>query len=188
MNEIVKKINKMALMSDHLVADVNVDRVIKNLKKSHFKINVLSDVSLSKMEEGKGIYYFEAKFPFNTLEELEQFGSKWGRPRDNDAPKNMPRYFSKRAEKHKIAVEKSNFLPFYLGKQKNIRERIANHINCPSNSTTFSLKLKQRPKLISKVKFRVGYVMFNIKDNGYFCIELIEKAIRKKLNPIIGKQ
>lgn len=178
----------MALMRDCLLSEVNVDGVLKSLKKSLYKINILSDVPLLNMEEGKGIYYFEVKFPFNTFEELEKFGSKWGLPRGKKVEKNMPRYFTKRAEKHKVAVKKGYFIPFYLGKQNKIKERVANHINCPSTSTTFSLKLKQRPDLISELKFRIGYSIFNINNNGYFCIELIEKAIRNKLNPIIGKQ
>ncbi len=133
-----------------------------------------------------GVYLFEVKFSFRTKEELEAFGDRWGRHRAENLPKSMPRYYSTRAEKHYKRLEAGMFIPFYLGKEQNVDDRIYGHIHGVEDSSTSSLKLLSRLALLENCEIRCGAVTLDIDEGAYFSIALIESALRLELHPIIG--
>ena len=56
------------------------------------------------------------------------------------------------------------------------------------DKTVYALKLRARKNILKNIDFKLGYVEFDISDDSYFCIELLEKEVRKVLRPIVGKQ
>lgn len=133
-----------------------------------------------------GVYLFEVKFPFQDKKELEAFGMRWGKPRAENHPKALPRYYSTRAKNHYEKLETGAFIPFYLGKEQNVSERIRSHIHGVTDDSTYSLKLLSRPELLEGCEVRYGAVTLDIDKDAYFSVALIESALRQELQPIIG--
>jgi len=85
--------------------------------------------------------------------------------------------------------------PFYLGKAENIHKRINEHCLQEKHKKTFSLKLKHRQYLLENSKLSVSAftlnnleLKFNDKSALQFVLTNLEKEMRKKINPWIGKQ
>jgi hypothetical protein len=133
-----------------------------------------------------GVYLFEVKFPYQSMGELEAFGERWGKPGAENLPKSLPRYYSKRAKNHYEKLGTGVFIPFYLGKEKNVCKRISGHIHGEADASTSSLKLLSNIHLLESCEVRYGAVTFDIDDGAYFSVALIESALREELHPIIG--
>lgn len=133
-----------------------------------------------------GVYFFEVKFPYQTKDELEAFGVRWGKSRAKDLPKSLPRYHSTRAKIHYNNLGTGAFIPFYLGKGQDVNERILGHIHGVEDDSTYSLKLLSRQHLLEHCEIRYGAVVFDIDSEAYFGVALIETALRQELHPIIG--
>jgi hypothetical protein len=93
-----------------------------------------------------------------------------------------------RAQKHLQNLHAGKFIPFYLGRNKNIRSRVMQHVRGKKESATYGLKLLSREYLLKGCKFRASGIVFKTSRDAYFCVEFLEAAIRKSLHPIIGKQ
>ena len=137
---------------------------------------------------GPGIYYFDIRFPFSTEPEFTQFLRAWGSKGASNLQKGTSRSYPKRAKQHIAKVEASEFVPFYLGKNMNVQDRVIQHLTGAADAGTYGLKLLTRSKLLDGCTIRVGGVVFEVDPKAYFCIEFLEAAIRERLHPIIGKQ
>lgn len=91
-------------------------------------------------------------------------------------------------KKHAFAIAAGQFIPFYLGKEKNVRSRLEGHLNAAQASSTYSLKLLERAHLLTGIQFKVSALALSVDDEAYFCVSLFEAALRKLLHPIIGRQ
>jgi hypothetical protein len=78
------------------------------------------------------------------------------------------------------------WMPFYLGKSKNVAKRVLEHINLPVDKTTFALKLKARPTMATRV-FRLHTLKMQV-NNYDVIVPAFESALRNRLHPLIGKQ
>lgn len=125
---------------------------------------------------------------FNRLEAL------WSES-DERANSTYPKLIKKRLLKHyNLKSNKNNFIdkdwvPLYLGINKNIQKRVFQHIKC--DSSTFSLKLSQLSATdFKEIPIRVSISAFpNLESKSrYMIVKEIEKNLRDKLHPLVGKQ
>lgn len=97
--------------------------------------------------------------------------------------KFTPNTKKKRIKCHNTLNE---WLPIYLGKSKNVAARVLEHINLGIEKTTFALKLKARANMANR-QFRLSALRLQVKNYDLIAPAL-EKALRNRFNPIIGKQ
>lgn len=188
MQEIEQLIREAAELRQRLTTNDIVDRVISKMRANMHEFALIDPNPFSHIPTGKGLYLFETKFPFSTMAELNAFGEAWGVAKGAKIVNNCPRFYSRRAWNNLGKITVGEFLPLYLGKQEDINARVNLHLTDVLTSTTYGLKLKARASLFDGCKFRVGGVILDIPSNGYFCVELIEAAVREKLHPLLGKQ
>lgn len=82
--------------------------------------------------------------------------------------------------------ELTDYIPMYIGKSKRIKGRVYEHIFKDINKTTFALKLKARENIKNET-FRLSFL--RVDTNNYdWIVPVIERTLRNKINPIIGKQ
>lgn len=139
-----------------------------------------------KLFDSPGIYLFWVKF---ANKDLSDFQNSW-----ESAKKTIsyyPQFNKKRAEKAEKQYNLEDYLPFYLGKSENIKSRVIQHIDLKGNKTTYALKLKaicKDQENIGQNQFFVSQLRFPFSDESYFLLDIVEKELRNRLNPIIGKQ
>ncbi len=183
------EIDHLGELHSQLIRQDNILRIIGKLNKSNpFNVSN-SSAFIDRLPRSKGLYTFYAQFDFKDHHSLIEFGSRWGNKNDRNSPSNLPR-FHKNNAKYKTNIEllsAGEYLPFYLGKSEAIRDRVESHIRTGLDKTVYALKLITRPEVIKNVNFRLGYVEFDINNKSYFCVELLEKAVRSVIRPIIGK-
>jgi hypothetical protein len=78
------------------------------------------------------------------------------------------------------------WLPLYIGKNKDIYKRIIEHIDLSPEKNTYAMKLRHRINTHG-LEFRVTTLEFEV-TNYDFIIPHIERSLREKYNPLIGKQ
>ena len=191
MKDLIKNLNLLSEIKATITNLKSIQNCEKRLRNSIKDINLNEKIDQLNLSDQAGIYFIEALFPFKTKDDLNNFGCKWGKSGTKDTstlPKYTTRFYSKKADNHIQSICDGQYIPFYLGKSMNIKSRINTHLFSNAGDTTFSLKLLSRPEVIEGIKFRVGYVVLDINNDAYFGVKLIEKELRKRLNPIIGKQ
>lgn len=185
----IEKIFKEANdLRSRLVVKENIDEILRKLRESKIEFCLEDENPFATVCEKPGIYFIEAKFQFTTEEELKRFGETWGYANGTNLVSNCPRFYKSRVKSNLSALRNSEYIPFYLGKQQNVKARLDLHLNGHLESTTYGLKLKSRHESLKKCSLRASWVTFNSTASNYFCVELIESALREKLNPLIGKQ
>lgn len=137
---------------------------------------------------GPGLYFIEIKFPFRTEEGLIDFVGRWGTKGGDGLQKATSRSYANRAKRHLQKVKAGEFVPLYLGKNKNVRSRLIQHLTGKTDAATYGLKLLSRSAVLEGCQLRAGAVDFTINRDAYFCIALLEAALRDKIHPIVGKQ
>lgn len=156
---------------------------------AEFKLNDEFDSSVFK-EKGviEGLYFFEVDLDSEGLNgkkrktKLNNFIKDWGK-KTNDS------FFSSSVIKSKIKhYEKFNqkWLPLYIGKHKNVYKRIIEHIELPPTSQTYAMKLRHR-KNLDNLTFRISILKINVA-NYDFIVPYLERTLREKYKPIVGKQ
>lgn len=89
----------------------------------------------------------------------------------------------KRLLQHKTLQE---WMPVYVGKSRNVAERVASHIHLPFSSSTYGLKLKARPGLALRA-FRLHAIELKVVNYDVLAPAL-ESALRERFHPLIGRQ
>jgi len=171
-----------------LTEDEHISSAERALRTSISPFSIADSDPFSSISSGPGIYYIEAQFPFKTEAELEMFGKSWGMVRAKDLAKSVPRYHPNRAKHHVASVAAGSFIPLYLGKEWNIQSRLRGHLDGQKESSTYSMKLRDRSYLLRDVNLRVGTFPMPATKEAYFCVALVEAALRKRLHPILGRQ
>lgn len=133
-----------------------------------------------------GIYLLEIKNNFvhaEFSEWINDFESIWlGKERCFEKC-FTPNLKKKRINFHK---ELNEWIPLYIGKSKNIKNRLGEHFFKKLNQTTFSLKLLERKNLYSNI-LRLSTIQIDVV-NYNIIMPIIENELRDKLNPILGRQ
>ena len=153
-----------------------------------FKLNSGKQPTLSN---SPGIYLFWAEFSKwidkNTWSNaFDLFLDQWSN--QIEEIQYYPRFNKKRATKTFREYEKCDWLPFYLGKARNINSRVHQHITLEKNKKTYALKLDSMSSNLTDINFLVSELPLSLDTDNYFLLELIESELRNRLNPIIGKQ
>ena len=190
MKKIISEINKLGVLHLSLIETENISTIASELYSNCEPLNLRNNIVIDNLPTAKGLYVFYAKFPFVKHERLLKFGKKWGVLRDKNTPQNCPRFHkgNSNLEKNKKLLFQNQYIPFYLGKSEKIQDRVLSHVDTSLDKTVYALKLRARDNILKDIVFKLGYVEFDIADDSYFCIELLEKEVRKILRPIVGKQ
>ena len=156
--------------------------------EEEFKANKESIVKFDSnvIGNGFGIYIFYIK-P-TKIYNIKNLISDWNQKGYIKYPKVVKKRFSK----HKNINIKNEY-PFYIGKSEKLGNRIKEHITYEKTASTFSLKLKGRDffdeKNITFSYWKLPDELDNCtKEIKQFIITQIERELRNKLNPWIGKQ
>ncbi|WP_322970683.1 hypothetical protein [Faecalibacter sp. LW9] len=132
----------------------------------------------------KGLYMFEIRNNGN-FEDIQDwkidFITKWND--DDFFVKSVPKIIKERI---KNLNKYEEWIPLYIGKSQTVGSRIKEHIYLTFNKTTSALKLNARHNLKGET-FRISVAEINV-NNYNWIVPVLENELRKKLNPIVGKQ
>lgn len=143
----------------------------------------LEDIPLDSLAYS-GLYQIEVKNSGNhaTIHSwVTAFVAGWTDPR-------YKRMFVPNPKKGRIMkhLTLSDWIPLYIGKSKNISKRVWEHIHLGLQQPTFALKLKHREHLLNDT-FRLSTVRIDV-ENYYWIMPVLERSLRDKVNPIVGRQ
>ena len=131
-----------------------------------------------------GIYFLEIKNNkrFETFTDwINDFKKEWEDPKYKW--RFVPNLKQKRIQMH---TELKEWIPIYIGKSHNIKDRIHQHIYKELEQNTFALKLKARENMKNET-FRLSMIKLEIKNYDWI-VPKFENKLRNKYNPLIGKQ
>jgi hypothetical protein len=181
--------------------DKNVSNYIEKLEKKIEDIEfyqnksqsfIISDEfdskSLFPYKKQQGVYLFELNLDTPKLNgtkratRVKNFAEDWSKKK-NDS------FFSSSVIKKRLHLRNEydeQWLPLYIGKNKDIYKRIIEHIDLSPEKNTYAMKLRHRINTHG-LEFRVTTLEFEV-TNYDFIIPHIERSLREKYNPLIGKQ
>ncbi|MFW2135980.1 hypothetical protein ACK2M7_06825 [Chryseobacterium sp. TY4] len=148
----------------------------------------LESSKLFDCSKKKGVYLFELNLESSlfkgkkTVTRINNFAIDWAN-RKNDS------FFSSSVIKKRLKnYEKydKQWLPLYIGKCNDIHKRIKEHIDLSPEKKTYAMKLKHR-KNLHNLEFRVSILEIDV-HNYDFIVPFVERTLREKYHPIIGKQ
>jgi hypothetical protein len=171
-----------------LTSEESLDSIKQELNSSMRRFSISQDADFDWVSDGPGIYLIELRFPHACQNRYLDFISAWGVAKAADCPPSVPRASVRRAKQHIDRLNSGDFIPLYLGKSLNVRGRLRQHVLGNKASRTYGLKLLSRPDLLNGCELRSGAVPFNRTPDAYFCVGLLEAALRKRIHPIVGKQ
>jgi hypothetical protein len=181
--------------------DTNISNYVERLKTDLVNItfnrengikfinsNELDSKNLFAHKKEKGVYLFELNLDSQNLigskraTKIKNFADAWAKKK-NDS------FFSSSVIKKRLQFRSDfneQWLPIYIGKNKDIYKRIIEHIELSPKKNTYAMKLKHRINLHG-LEFRVSTIEINV-DNYDFIVPHIERSLREVYNPLIGKQ
>ncbi|WP_334125462.1 hypothetical protein [Empedobacter brevis] len=136
----------------------------------------------------KGIYFFEINLE-NLYPKVVKKKTKVADFIKDWAKKKNDSFFSSSVVKKRSNLYKDfdeEWLPLYIGKSKKINSRIIEHIDLSPNKNTYAMKLRHRSSLIGAT-YRVSVIELDV-INYDFIAPHIERTLREKYKPIVGKQ
>ena len=131
-----------------------------------------------------GLYFIEAPtegFQGDVQTWIRDLRTEWEHP---DFKKSFTANFKdKRIKKHPALKA---WMPMYLGKSKSVSKRVIEHVNLEMKKSTFAMKLRARnnPRFLD---WRLSVVQLEV-TNYAFIAENLERLLRDRLSPLIGKQ
>jgi hypothetical protein len=144
----------------------------------------LSDEESIAKQTYQGIYRIDI-FTSRENDDFESWAAKFRAEWDLPEYKNKFTCTTKdkRIRRHGVLSE---WMPLYIGKSKKVGTRIAEHLNLPLEARTFALKIRSRPNM-SHRRFRLHTIPLNVQNYDLIAPSL-ERELRDRLNPIVGKQ
>lgn len=167
---------------------INIVDTLEFVEISIFKLDdTIKDLPLQFDElQYSGVYLLEIKNnnEFKTFPNwVESFLQLWLGENNIYEKKFTPNLKKKRINAHEVL---NDWIPLYIGKSKNIKKRVLEHIYKDLDKTTFALKLASRENLFENV-FKLSAIKIDVK-NYDIIVPIIESELRNKINPIIGRQ
>lgn len=150
--------------------------------------NELDSTTLFENKKSKGVYLFELNLDSANLvgtkrtTRIKNFAEAW-KKKKNDS------FFSSSVIKKRLQFRTDfdeQWLPLYIGKNKNIYSRIKEHIDLSPGKNTYAMKLRHRNNLHG-LEFRVSILEIDVV-NYDFIVPHIERSLREEYHPLIGKQ
>lgn len=186
LTEIDKIITSQLKLIDDKLSKIEFEEICE------FKLNdIKKDFYLFNKLDYKGLYLFEIKRDTNQnpIDWLDSFTQKFRGREKEFLHKFTPNVVKKRKKEHTKST--NEWIPIYLGKSKNIKNRVREHIFLELAKYTFALKLKERKidgiSIFGDELFRLKTIKVDVVNYDVIVTHL-EKQLRKKLNPIVGKQ
>jgi hypothetical protein len=129
------------------------------------------------------IYLIEMKTNNNqTFQDwFSNFQPLWEAPIYKD--KFVPNTKKKRVKKN---IDLLPWIPLYIGKSKNISQRIKEHIELKLDRPTNAMKLRERTNIYRQV-YRVSTIEINV-NNYDLIMPQFENILRDRINPILGRK
>ncbi len=178
LDEIKNKINKVPSGSGLYLFEINLQSFYKD------KVDLYNNQSNS----GKSSNKQKRKYFYDCINQL------WNEVDERDGS-SYPKIIKKRFLHHfclrplRNNFESEEWIPLYLGINKNINGRVFQHVKC--ESSTFSMKLSHLYDTeFSEYPIRVStFVIPDIESKRrYMLVKEIESIVREKLHPLVGKQ
>lgn len=150
--------------------------------------NELESKNIFPYKKQKGVYLFELNLDTNHLTgtkrstKIKNFAEAWSKKK-NDS------FFSSSVIKKRLKLRSDfdeQWLPIYIGKNKDVYSRIKEHIDLSPIKNTYAMKLKHRTNLHG-LEFRVSIIEIDV-FNYDFIVPHIERSLREEYHPLIGKQ
>lgn len=143
--------------------------------KYKFKLSEYENSKITTLDINQGIYIF-----YIHRNSFDNFRKKWD---TSKIKRYSPKIISGRIESYEKTKEK--WIPIYIGKSKELLKRIPQHINLTEKQSTSSMKLKARG--FKDETFAVKIIPLETNHYG-FIAHSVESTLRKKVNPIVGKE
>jgi hypothetical protein len=168
----------------------NMNSILVELEKNKTNIDsYFTNTTIDNIEKKSwGVYVFYIN-PKETISTFEQLNDLW------QTDKNGKRLQSSKVIKGRFkSLNSGESICFYIGKSEDIASRIKQHINQQTKYTTYSLKLSEHDRLHEENSFSYSYYVIkespaeDIKDGMKCLLVTLEKTLRHKLRPVIGKQ
>lgn len=164
--------------------DLNTEFIIENILVDINNNRLDIEAKIDSIPNKFGIYIFFIK-PKSSYSNIDDLSKDWVL----NEFKNYPKIIKKRFESNS---KQGNWHVFYIGKSEKIKTRISEHLTHHKNHATYGLKLSERTNFKSKNEIHVGYWIFPDEkisnEVKQFFITNLERLLREKLNPWIGKQ
>ncbi len=182
----MKKIENIDIELTPVLTKLKSNRMIETI------VNELNDKSrtilftldckkedFSSIPTNSGLYLFETKK--DSAEEISEWIS-------NLWIEKVIKFTPSIKKKRIIANANNEWIELYLGKCNNVHKRIIEHIFLEGHKQTYALKLKARIKNLEKQQFRIKWFCFGQINEYHTISSILESEIRKRINPIIGRQ
>jgi hypothetical protein len=171
-----------------LRGDSYVIQCINNLSKELIKIDFSTEDWLENIPKSYGIYLFWVNLQAWS-NDVDVLNNEWVAAKER--VKFAPRFNQARSKKTRLGAKNDAFLPFYLGKTEKLADRVKQHVFIKPESGTYALKLgamRKYNKKFHELDFYISHLEFPFSKKTTFLLEIIEAALREKLNPVIGRQ
>ena len=172
-----KRLRSSALVDEVFDMIADSDPVLIDLKQG---------ADLSHVRPWPGFYVFSIRLANSDphRNSIDQFMKDW-RAKPDPNFQHWPAIVKKRITKYDALTD---WVPLYLGKSENTHKRIEDHIRLPGSSKTFALKLMARRKTLRDYSFMVKQITFEKFDGMQILLTNIERYLREKVVPIVGRQ
>lgn len=144
----------------------------------------LSDKEMIAKQTYQGIYridIFTSRDNDDFASWVAKFRAEW------DLPEYSKKFTcttkDKRISRHGVLED---WMPLYIGKSKKVGVRVSDHLNLPLEARTFALKIQSRPNMRYR-RFRLSTIPLNVQNYDLIA-PILERELRERLNPIVGKQ
>ena len=167
----------------------NFAEILVELEQNKVNITMpFPDFKADKLQKKSwGVYVFYIT-PENTITTYEDLNNLWQNKEDQ-------RLHSPKAIKGRFEILNSGKqCCLYVGKSENLVSRISQHIHQKTKHTTYGLKLSKHDTLSQHCGFSYSYYVIKenppikYKDSMKCLLVTLERHLRNKLEPLIGKQ
>ncbi|HCS21263.1 MAG TPA: hypothetical protein DIW47_12000 [Bacteroidetes bacterium] len=168
----------------------NIDEVLNQLEQNRKPLNSnfseIGDLDIEKNSWGVYVFYIESKSPIDSYEKLCELWQTDSKGNKLMSPKPIKGRFN--------SLDCDKRACFYLGKSENLRHRISQHIHQKTAASTYGLKLSAHDRLHENNLFSYSYCTLKVNpvkelnESMKFLLVSLESHLRRKLEPLIGKQ
>jgi hypothetical protein len=161
--------------------------ILKYLENNKKGVDNISSESKDTPLCGVYVFYIKLKKEISTYDDLSTY---WETNKSNESIPYIPKIIKERFQPLKIGISTC----FYVGKSRNLLHRIQQHISQQTKETTYGLKISKHDRLHEISTFKYSYYVIKDKfddkkkDAMEFLLVTLEKYLRGKLKPLIGKQ
>jgi hypothetical protein len=132
-----------------------------------------------------GIYLIEIKTNSENSSSnwITEFTNEWQKPEYEKG--FVPNSKAKRIKFHN-EPKIQEWFPLYIGKSKNVSNRLKGHLDLKLTQPTTSLKLRERKNMYGN-EFRISTIKLDVLNYELIAPQF-ESGMREKINPILGRQ